>query len=131
MFPKPPSDSQPGVPVNGESIAGGELEPYCILTGLVWIVVDYGEFHSRIKTGRHEVAPYETAGGHCVNVERIHGRGDDAQIAKSGELPPEALVRVDAICKACLTNLDCALDCLFMEVEHPPNHAQHLRCGRH
>jgi hypothetical protein len=34
--------------------------------------------------------------------------GDDAQIAKSGELPPRALVRVDAIRKACLTNLDCA-----------------------
>ena len=42
--------------------------------------------------------------------------GDDAQIAKSGELPPKALVRVDAIRKACLTNLDCALDCLFTEV---------------
>jgi hypothetical protein len=38
--------------------------------------------------------------------------GDDAQIAKSGELPPKALVRVDAIRKACLTNLDCAQDCL-------------------
>ena len=45
--------------------------------------------------------------------------GDDAQFAKSGELPPKALVRVDAIRKACLTNLDCALDCLFTEVEHP------------
>jgi hypothetical protein len=45
--------------------------------------------------------------------------GDDAQIAKSGELPLKALVRVDAIRKACLTNLDCALDCLFTEVEHP------------
>jgi hypothetical protein len=28
-------------------------------------------------------------------------------------------VRVDAIRKACLTNLDGALDCLFTEVEHP------------
>jgi len=45
--------------------------------------------------------------------------GDDAQIAKSGELPLKALVRVDAIRKACLTNLDGALDCLFTEVEHP------------
>jgi hypothetical protein len=45
--------------------------------------------------------------------------GDDAQVAKSGELPPKALVRVDAIRKACLTNLDGALDCLFTEVEHP------------
>src|ERR1700681_3280853 len=45
--------------------------------------------------------------------------GDDAQIAKSGELPPKALVRVDAIRKACLTNLDGAQDCLFTEVEHP------------
>ena len=45
--------------------------------------------------------------------------GDDAQIAKSGELPLKALVRVDAIRKACLTNLDGALDCLFAEVEHP------------
>src|SRR5580692_11960882 len=44
---------------------------------------------------------------------------DDAQIAKSGELPPKALVRVDAIRKACLTNLDCAQDRLFAEVEHP------------
>src|ERR1700675_1042240 len=44
---------------------------------------------------------------------------NDAQIAKSGELPPKALVRVDAIRKAGLTNLDCALDCLFAEVEHP------------
>src|ERR1700681_3258155 len=31
----------------------------------------------------------------------------------------KALVRVDAICKACLTNLDCAQECLFTEVEHP------------
>jgi hypothetical protein len=45
--------------------------------------------------------------------------GDNAQIAKSGELPPKALVRVDAIRKACLTNLNCAQDCLFTEVEHP------------
>src|ERR1700732_4541464 len=55
----------------------------------------------------------------------IHSRasikavGDDAQVAKSGELPPKALVRVDAIRKACLTNLDGAEDCLLMEVEHP------------
>jgi hypothetical protein len=28
-------------------------------------------------------------------------------------------VRVDAIRKACLTNLDGALDCRFTEVEHP------------
>src|ERR1700736_2804605 len=45
--------------------------------------------------------------------------GDDPQIAKPGELPREALVRVDAIGKACLTNLDCAQDCFFPEVEHP------------
>src|SRR4029077_15254365 len=45
--------------------------------------------------------------------------GDDAQIAKSGELPLKALVCVDAIGKACATNLDCAQDCLFPEVEHP------------
>jgi hypothetical protein len=32
--------------------------------------------------------------------------GDDAQVAKSGELPPKTLVGVDAIRKACLTNLD-------------------------
>src|ERR1700730_2829542 len=49
----------------------------------------------------------------------IKALGDDAHVAKSGELPPKALVRVDAIRKACLTNLDCALDCLFTEVEHP------------
>src|ERR1700719_1955630 len=46
----------------------------------------------------------------------IKALGDDAQVAKSGELPPKALVRVDAIRKACLTNLDGALDCLFTEV---------------
>src|SRR5580693_3947810 len=45
--------------------------------------------------------------------------GDDAHIAKPSELPPKALVRVDAIRKACLTNLDRAQDCLFTEVEHP------------
>src|ERR1700720_913387 len=45
--------------------------------------------------------------------------GDDAHSAKSGELPLKALVRVDAIRKACLTNLDCAQDRLFAEVEHP------------
>src|ERR1700686_3218496 len=44
---------------------------------------------------------------------------EDAQIAKSGELAPKALVRVDAIRKACLTNLDGAQDGLFTEVEHP------------
>src|SRR5260370_11025266 len=49
----------------------------------------------------------------------IKALGDDAQVAKSGELPPKALVRVNAIRKACLTNLDCALDRLFAEVEHP------------
>src|SRR5712675_12432 len=49
----------------------------------------------------------------------IKALGDDAQIAKSGELPPKALVCVDAIREACLTNLDGALDCLFTEVEHP------------
>jgi hypothetical protein len=32
--------------------------------------------------------------------------GDDAQVAKSGELPAKTLVGVDAIRKACLTNLD-------------------------
>ena len=46
----------------------------------------------------------------------IKALGDDAQIAKSGELPPKALVCVDAIREACLTNLDGALDCLFTEV---------------
>src|SRR5271155_1038466 len=45
--------------------------------------------------------------------------GDNPQIAKSGELPSKALVRVDAIRKACLANLDCAQDCFFPEVEHP------------
>jgi hypothetical protein len=45
--------------------------------------------------------------------------GDDAQIAKSGELPLKALVGVDAIRKACLTNLDCVQDPLFAEVKHP------------
>src|ERR1700730_1450104 len=45
--------------------------------------------------------------------------GDDAHIAEPGELAPKALVRVDATRKACLTNLDCAQDCLFTEVEHP------------
>src|ERR1700682_4514357 len=45
--------------------------------------------------------------------------GDDPQIAKSGELPPKALVRVDAIRKARLANLDCAQDCFFPKVEHP------------
>jgi hypothetical protein len=53
-------------------------------------------------------------------ASRPAGRsGDDAHSAKSGELPPKALVRVDAIRKARLTNLDCAQDCLFTEVEHP------------
>src|ERR1700732_4466329 len=66
------------------------------------------------------------AHGESTLHPRTHSRatqaeplGDDAQIAKSGELPLKALVRVDAIRKACLTNLDCALDCLFTEVEHP------------
>src|SRR5580692_1358245 len=45
--------------------------------------------------------------------------GDDAHLAKSGELAPKALVRVDAIRKACLTNLDRAQDGLVAEVEHP------------
>src|SRR6266404_3787235 len=45
--------------------------------------------------------------------------GDDPHIAKPGELPPKALVRVDTIRKACLTNLDRAQDGLFTEVEHP------------
>ncbi len=45
--------------------------------------------------------------------------GDDAHIAKPGELPPKALVCVDAIRKACATNLDCAQECLFPEVKHP------------
>src|SRR6266481_4157807 len=54
-----------------------------------------------------------------ASVTQAGPLGDDAQIAKSGELPPKALVRVDAIRKACLTNLDGALDCLFTEVEHP------------
>src|SRR6266478_4902757 len=91
-----------GMPVSGESVAGGELEPYRIVTVLARTTVDYGELHSRIKTGRHEVAPGETAVGHDVNVWQIHGRGDDAHIAKSAELPPETLVRVDTIRKACL-----------------------------
>src|ERR1700680_3719705 len=45
--------------------------------------------------------------------------GDDPQIAKSAELPPKALVRVDAIRKARLANLNCAQNCFFPEVEHP------------
>src|ERR1700685_398210 len=45
--------------------------------------------------------------------------GDDPQIAKSGELPPKALVRIDAIRKARLANLNCAQNCFFPEVEHP------------
>src|ERR1700675_2145712 len=60
--------------------------------------------------------------GSFVAVPRtmhVRASGDDAQIAKSGELPPKALVRVHAIRKACLTNLDGAQDCLFTEVEHP------------
>src|SRR6266851_3227996 len=68
-----------GMPVNRESVLGGELEPYRVLTGLARIAVEYGELQSRIKTGRHEVAPSETAVGHHANVARIHGRGDDAQ----------------------------------------------------
>ena len=56
--------------------------------------------------------------------------GDDAQIAKSGELPLKALVRVDAIRKACLTNLDGALDCLFTEVEHPVHECPVLQSAR-
>src|ERR1700730_16474056 len=53
-------------------------------------------------------------------ASRQTGRsGDDAHIAKSGELPPKALVRVGAVREACLTNLDCAQDRLFAEVEHP------------
>src|SRR4029077_19956903 len=47
--------------------------------------------------------------------------GEDTQIAKPGELPPKSPVCVDAIRKACLTNLDGAQDCLFPEVE-PPIH---------
>src|ERR1700693_6205470 len=108
-----------GMPVNGESVAGGELEPYRILTGVARIAVEYGELHSRIKTGWHEVTPGDVGVGHDVNIGRMQGRGDDAQIAKSGELPPKALVRVDAIRKACLANFDCAQDRLFTEVEHP------------
>jgi hypothetical protein len=45
--------------------------------------------------------------------EGIRTLGDDAHIAKPGELPTKALVRVDATRKACLTNLDCAQDCQF------------------
>src|ERR1700722_3871552 len=45
--------------------------------------------------------------------------GDDPQIAKPCELSPKALVSVDAIRKASLTNLDCAQDCFFPEIEHP------------
>jgi hypothetical protein len=56
--------------------------------------------------------------------------GDDAQIAKSGELSPKALVRVDAIRKACLTNLDCAQDGLFPEVEHPVYERPVCKSGR-
>ena len=42
-------------------------------------------------------------------ASRQAGRlGDDAHGAKSVELPLKALVRVDAIRKARLTNLDCA-----------------------
>jgi hypothetical protein len=41
----------------------------------------------------------------------MRASGDDAQIAKSAELPLKALVRVDAIRKFCLTNLDGAQDC--------------------
>jgi hypothetical protein len=39
--------------------------------------------------------------------------------SRPSELLAEGLVRVDAIRKACLTNLDCARDCLVTEVEHP------------
>src|SRR5712664_1177796 len=56
---------------------------------------------------------------HSLQATQAGPLRNDAQIAKSGELPPKALVRVDAIRKAGLTNLDCALDCLFAEVEHP------------
>src|SRR5260370_24257466 len=49
----------------------------------------------------------------------IKALGDDAQIAKSGELPPKALVCVDAIREASLTHRRGALACLFTEVEHP------------
>ena len=40
---------------------------------------------------------------HHLHVARCEGNwsGDDAQFAKSGELPPEALVRVDAIRETC------------------------------
>src|SRR5712671_5271760 len=36
---------------------------------------------------------------HHLHVARYEWSGDDAQLAKSGELSPEALVRVDAIGK--------------------------------
>src|SRR5258705_5805721 len=35
-----------GMPVNGESVAGGELEPYRILTGVARIAVENGDLHS-------------------------------------------------------------------------------------
>src|SRR5258708_19399235 len=71
--------------------------------------------------------------GLAANIRRYHSSvntwlhillplGDDAQIAKSGELPPKALVRVDAVRKARLTNLYCSLDCLFTKVDHPYHH---------
>ena len=46
------------------------------------------------------------------HVARPEGNrsGHDPLFAKSGELPPEALVRVDAIRETCLANFDCALD---------------------
>src|SRR5882762_5619593 len=56
---------------------------------------------------------------HSLHATQAGPLRNDAHIAKSGELPPKALVRVDAIRKAGLTNLDCALDCLFAEVKHP------------
>src|SRR6202049_2175789 len=57
--------------------------------------------------------------GESLHATQAGPLRNDAQIAKSGELPPKALVRVDAIRKARLTNLDCAQDCFFPEVEHP------------
>jgi hypothetical protein len=41
-----------------------------------------------------------------LKASRTGASGDDAHVAKPGELSPEALVRVNAIRKAGLTDLD-------------------------
>src|SRR5438067_5580088 len=66
------------MPVNRESVTGGELQPQRVLAGFAWIALDYGELHPRIKPRWREVAPGETAVRDHVNIGR-HRRGGHRQ----------------------------------------------------